>query len=225
MSLPYSCVVLENDVCKEIRDEIVIAAIRCTANFSKFKSVRDIFNSSNIFFLLISIMFKQKDSISKQIPEAIGVMLKNGKKRFTIIGCQKDPTKFQPYLFFYLLKFVTLKASPKLWMDFRFMATNLCINETIELSPYTVNIDQSLASEYMMVFESFYQKVFSQTGEVYNPSWTFESCRASHGITLSGKFAFEFLVGSGAIMQIGWATSDCCFDPYLGQGVGGCFSF
>jgi hypothetical protein len=30
-------------------------------------------------------------------------------------------------------------------------------------------------------------------------------------------------VGSGAIMQIGWATSDCCFDPYLGQGVGGCF--
>jgi hypothetical protein len=153
LSIPYACMILENDACKEIRDEIVIAAIRCGANFSKFKCVRDIFDSSNIFMLLLSIMFKNKVSISKQVPEAIGVMLQNGNKSLKIIGCQKDPYKFHPFLFFYLLKFVALQDSPKLWMDFRFMATKLCTNELIELNPCTISIDQSLASEYMRVFK------------------------------------------------------------------------
>jgi SPRY domain len=49
---------------------------------------------------------------------------------------------------------------------------------------------------------------------------TFETSWASHGVTQSGKFAYEFCVGSSGIIQVGWATAQADFDPFLGKGVG-----
>ncbi|KAJ3344327.1 hypothetical protein HDU93_000117 [Gonapodya sp. JEL0774] len=56
--------------------------------------------------------------------------------------------------------------------------------------------------------------------EVRNESWTFESIRATHGVSGSGRFAFEVELRTDGIIQIGWATKDCRYDPEAGNGVG-----
>lgn len=134
-------------------------------------------------------------------------------------GFGKDEFDQHPSIFFFLLKYVTIEQSSKLWMLLRYLATNLCdhFSSSSVVSPHYVTISQSLSSENMSVFQ--------QSGVIFNSSWTFESIRASHGITESGKFAYEFQIGSGGIMQIGFSTADCKFDPYLGQGVGGLKDF
>ncbi|KAJ1569078.1 hypothetical protein HK405_010191 [Cladochytrium tenue] len=56
--------------------------------------------------------------------------------------------------------------------------------------------------------------------EVRNDSWTFESVRATHGVTGSGKYAFEAHLNTDGIMQVGWTTTDIVFDSEGGEGVG-----
>ncbi|KAJ3234857.1 hypothetical protein HDU81_001071 [Chytriomyces hyalinus] len=56
--------------------------------------------------------------------------------------------------------------------------------------------------------------------EVRNDSWTFESVRSQVGVKGIGKFAYEILIHTDGIIQIGWATAQCKFDPEGGEGVG-----
>ncbi|KAJ3239705.1 hypothetical protein HDU78_002704 [Chytriomyces hyalinus] len=56
--------------------------------------------------------------------------------------------------------------------------------------------------------------------EVRNDSWTFESVRSNVGVKGTGKFAYEILIHTDGIIQIGWATAQCTFDPEGGEGVG-----
>ncbi|KXS20408.1 ARM repeat-containing protein [Gonapodya prolifera JEL478] len=56
--------------------------------------------------------------------------------------------------------------------------------------------------------------------EIRNESWTFESIRATHGVSHSGQFAFEVELRTDGIIQIGWATRNCRYDPEAGNGIG-----
>ncbi|RUP50054.1 concanavalin A-like lectin/glucanase domain-containing protein, partial [Jimgerdemannia flammicorona] len=57
-----------------------------------------------------------------------------------------------------------------------------------------------------------------------NDSWTFESIRATHGIPLSAptprKYAYEVLLRTEGLIQVGWTARDSLFDPEGGTGVG-----
>ncbi|KAI8610917.1 concanavalin A-like lectin/glucanase domain-containing protein [Chytriomyces sp. MP71] len=55
---------------------------------------------------------------------------------------------------------------------------------------------------------------------VRNDSWTFESARSRVGVSGTGKYGFEVVLATSGIIQLGWATSDCRFDPEGGEGVG-----
>ncbi|KAJ3036591.1 hypothetical protein HDV00_002551 [Rhizophlyctis rosea] len=59
-----------------------------------------------------------------------------------------------------------------------------------------------------------------QGWEVRNDSWTFESIRCSHAVQGAGKFAYEVILGSSGIIQVGWCLMECKFDPEAGTGVG-----
>ncbi|KAJ3094404.1 hypothetical protein HDU97_008117 [Phlyctochytrium planicorne] len=56
--------------------------------------------------------------------------------------------------------------------------------------------------------------------EVRNDSWTFESIRANYSVSRAGKYSFEVKLMSNEIIQVGWASADCRFDPEGGEGVG-----
>ncbi|KAI9328201.1 hypothetical protein DFJ73DRAFT_862136 [Zopfochytrium polystomum] len=56
--------------------------------------------------------------------------------------------------------------------------------------------------------------------EVRNESWTFESMRANYGVQGSGKYAYEVLLSTDGILQVGWTTLSIVFDPEGGEGVG-----
>lgn len=56
--------------------------------------------------------------------------------------------------------------------------------------------------------------------EVRNHSWSFESVRGTHGVSASGKFAYEVTLLSTKIIQMGWATRECAFRPEHSLGVG-----
>ncbi|KAI9262012.1 hypothetical protein BY458DRAFT_534609 [Sporodiniella umbellata] len=61
---------------------------------------------------------------------------------------------------------------------------------------------------------------------VRNDSWTFETVRATHGVSSLKKdskgqcYAYEVRLESGGLMQVGWVTDHFEFDPEGGKGVG-----
>ncbi|CAG8461620.1 15130_t:CDS:10 [Funneliformis caledonium] len=55
--------------------------------------------------------------------------------------------------------------------------------------------------------------------EIRNDNSTFESIRATMGVT-SGKWFYEVILLTNGIMQIGYATKRCMFGPEEGTGVG-----
>ncbi|KAI9334579.1 concanavalin A-like lectin/glucanase domain-containing protein [Obelidium mucronatum] len=56
--------------------------------------------------------------------------------------------------------------------------------------------------------------------ELRNDSWTFESARCNVSVSGHGKYAFEVTLNTDGIIQVGWATENCNFDPEGGEGVG-----
>ena len=40
------------------------------------------------------------------------------------------------------------------------------------------------------------------------------------GVTGNGRYAYEFVIRTTGIIQIGWACDKCVFDPEAGTGVG-----
>ncbi|KAL1923497.1 uncharacterized protein VTP21DRAFT_8477 [Calcarisporiella thermophila] len=56
--------------------------------------------------------------------------------------------------------------------------------------------------------------------EVRNDAGTFESVCATHGVTGGGKYAYEIVLKTDGMIQVGWATDRCHFDAAGGNGVG-----
>ncbi|KAI8639010.1 hypothetical protein BD408DRAFT_485133 [Parasitella parasitica] len=81
-----------------------------------------------------------------------------------------------------------------------------------------VEIDLSSKSKYCLVNQL----------QVRNDSWTFETIRATHYVparledtdTSNNKYAFEVVLESSGLMQVGWVTDHFEFDAEGGQGVG-----
>ena len=55
---------------------------------------------------------------------------------------------------------------------------------------------------------------------IRNDSWTFESCVCNQFVSKSGKYAYDVLIETTGIIQVGWTCNSSVFDPEAGQGVG-----
>ncbi|KAL7326104.1 hypothetical protein PS15p_208492 [Mucor circinelloides] len=81
-----------------------------------------------------------------------------------------------------------------------------------------VELDLSSKSKYCLVNQL----------QVRNDSWTFETVRATHYVPavldntegVPHKYAFEVVLESSGLMQVGWVTDHFEFDAEGGQGVG-----
>ncbi|KAK9709852.1 hypothetical protein K7432_008764 [Basidiobolus ranarum] len=56
--------------------------------------------------------------------------------------------------------------------------------------------------------------------EVRNELWTFGSVRAARGVQGNGRYAYEVRLNTDGLVQLGWASKLCRFDPEGGSGVG-----
>ncbi|KAK9760994.1 hypothetical protein K7432_014465 [Basidiobolus ranarum] len=56
--------------------------------------------------------------------------------------------------------------------------------------------------------------------EVRNELWTFGSVRATRGVQGNGRYAYEVKLNTDGLVQLGWASKLCRFDPEGGSGVG-----
>eukprot|EP00054_Salpingoeca_dolichothecata_P030312 m.245314 g.245314 ORF g.245314 m.245314 type:complete len:418 (-) comp26635_c0_seq7:244-1497(-) len=56
--------------------------------------------------------------------------------------------------------------------------------------------------------------------EARNDMWTFESAQATHTVNSAGCYYFETRIMTPGIVQVGWATPQCSFQPERGLGVG-----
>ncbi|KAI8329366.1 hypothetical protein EDC96DRAFT_529431 [Choanephora cucurbitarum] len=85
--------------------------------------------------------------------------------------------------------------------------------------PAFVEIDLVSRSKYCLVNHE-------NRLQVRNNSWTFETVKATHCVPPrmdkkgSHKYAYEIVLESDGLMQVGWATEQFEFDPEGGQGVG-----
>lgn len=81
-----------------------------------------------------------------------------------------------------------------------------------------VELDLASKSKYCLVNQL----------QVRNDSWTFETVKATHYVPavldhtegVAHKYAFEVVVESAGLMQVGWITDHFEFDAEGGQGVG-----
>lgn len=95
------------------------------------------------------------------------------------------------------------------------------IMPTMTNNPLFVEIDLLTRSKFCLVNHENYL-------QVRNDSWTFETVRATHcvpalvddGGDKSHKYAFEVILGTDGLMQIGWVTEQFQFDAEGGKGVG-----
>ncbi|KAG0173897.1 hypothetical protein DFQ28_004840 [Apophysomyces sp. BC1034] len=84
----------------------------------------------------------------------------------------------------------------------------------------TASWDLSYLNVVLNPFDATYHWKIGGNGlEIRNDRSHFESIRASVGVR-AGKWYYETLLLSDGIMQIGWATKQCQFEPEEGYGVG-----
>ena len=58
------------------------------------------------------------------------------------------------------------------------------------------------------------------SSQIRNLSETFESVRFTKGTGKPGKYCYEIRLNTTGLVQVGWATEKCRFDPEGGTGVG-----
>ncbi|EGF77219.1 hypothetical protein BATDEDRAFT_27890 [Batrachochytrium dendrobatidis JAM81] len=113
-----------------------------------------------------------------------------------------------------VLKFVIAEASQTLYFYMNILLENLCRFDTFLKTDSLAPFD---------ILNSVYTSGFSmaiQTQEIRNDDWTFQSLRMNTGVTGNGRYAYEFVIRTTGIIQIGWACDKCVFDPEAGTGVG-----
>lgn len=100
-----------------------------------------------------------------------------------------------------------------------------CISNSLETSndPHFVEIDVRRRTKYSLLNHETLL-------EARNDSWTFESVRATHSTPTVGstfwnrhknhKYAYEVVLVTDGLMQIGWATDELYVDAEAGRGVG-----
>lgn len=100
-----------------------------------------------------------------------------------------------------------------------------CISNSLETSndPHFVEIDVRRRTKYSLLNHE-------TRLEARNDSWTFESVRATHSTPTVGstfwnrhknhKYAYEVVLVTDGLMQIGWATDELYVDAEAGRGVG-----
>ncbi|KAJ3292547.1 hypothetical protein HDU79_001346 [Rhizoclosmatium sp. JEL0117] len=168
---------------------------------------RVFFEKNNIAVILISLVRLNSKVLCNQAIAALGLCLQQGLSRTTLATIPE----FIDTLLSHILteESTATKFYGSLIFDH---LTDYTSEELAQEVEGVAEIDIESITPYL-----YWSK---NKMEVRNDSWTFESARCNVCVSREGKYAFEVKLMTDGIIQIGWATEDCVFDPEGGEGVG-----
>ncbi|XJO78651.1 hypothetical protein BDV3_003058 [Batrachochytrium dendrobatidis] len=186
--------------------EIVTGALRCIGALVKYDYVMSIMIREKLVAILIGLLEIENKTLSYQAFITLALCVSRGLPVQEIVNIHMAfPT---------VLKFVIAEASQTLYFYMNILLENLCRFDTFLKTDSLAPFD---------ILNSVYTSGFSmaiQTQEIRNDDWTFQSLRMNTGVTGNGRYAYEFVIRTTGIIQIGWACDKCVFDPEAGTGVG-----
>jgi hypothetical protein len=117
-----------------------------------------------------------------------------------------------PYIFLAIYKAMSENRDEDMWPYF-IGCVSIFSDWTLGEEPFDyVNLLNEMTSTQIDIFPC--------SLEICNHSWNFETVVGSHGVTVSGKYAFEYQLGTTGIIQLGWASNQFTFNQRGGYGVG-----
>jgi hypothetical protein len=156
------------------------------------------------FEYFVRLLGCRDDRITRQILLTSYDIVRNG------IGL--DVILNQPSIFLALYRAVTEVRDEDLWYYFHGIVSVCCDwSGVFQAAPF-VNLGNPKTSCLI--------DIFPDSLEISNRSWNFETVIASHGVTGTGKYAYEFQLGTTGIIQLGWCCDESSFNERGGYGVG-----
>ncbi|KAJ3414201.1 hypothetical protein HDV05_006906 [Chytridiales sp. JEL 0842] len=185
-----------------VRSLNVILSLYGNELFAKF------FESERITSLLITLIRVNRKHMSHQALECLAIILRLGLQKSHLIKIPSVMNTILSYVLFHDL--TSTQFYGRLLFDY--LSDYTPRDLACSASQAYVQPDLKSITPYLFVSKA--------NNEVRNDSWTFESVRATIGVTKSGKYGFEVQLHTDGIIQLGWATNSCSFDAERGDGVG-----
>ncbi|KNC95963.1 uncharacterized protein SPPG_08568 [Spizellomyces punctatus DAOM BR117] len=190
------------------KDEVAMHALKLVAKLLKNDDACEYLVQENVFTVMVALMQQNRPNVSEQAIVALSAASLLPGLRNVILDV--------PFAFTGLTRALLRNASPMLRFHIQSFYEAVCNYTEPELRSSlegdNVKFTKSQATPYMLVSP--------QCWEIRNESWTFESVRSEFGVIGSGRCAYEVELHTDGIVQIGWASSLCTFDPEAGTGVG-----
>ncbi|KAJ3353312.1 hypothetical protein HDU83_006992, partial [Entophlyctis luteolus] len=175
-------------------------------------NARFFFEANSISVIFVSLIRLTSKLLANQAISTLAMCLAQGLSRSSLLNVTGSTKTILNYLltensasanFYGSLIFDNFADSTYSFSPAQFSDTN---------STQSVEISLSTVTPYL-----FWSR---NKMEIRNDSWTFESARTNASVSKKGKFAYEIVLRTDGIIQVGWATASCTFDPEGGEGVG-----
>ncbi|TPX68227.1 hypothetical protein SpCBS45565_g03219 [Spizellomyces sp. 'palustris'] len=190
------------------KDEVAMHALKLVAKLLKNDDACEYLVRENVFTVMVALMQQNRPNVSEQAIVTVSAASLLPGLRNVILDV--------PFAFTGLTRAFLRNASPMLRFHIQSFYEAVCNYTELELGSNlegrNVKFTKSQATPYMLLSP--------QCWEIRNESWTFESVRSEFGVIGSGRYAYEVELHTDGIVQIGWASSLCTFDPEAGTGVG-----
>ncbi|KAJ3085450.1 hypothetical protein HK102_014157 [Quaeritorhiza haematococci] len=200
---------------KEVKDALGTHAVSVLAVIFKYDAPRNFLLQEKVLALVVELIREKHEDLTDQALVALSNCVRKVPAKSEILKV--------PYAFTSVLRHLFLESAqmPRFYGE--------CFLEV--LCDYSCHFardgegdsDAAESPAYVMLSKRDRTPyiLLSPTGwEMRNDSWTFESIRGNIGIRDKGRYAYEVVLHTDGIIQIGWATKECTFDPEAGTGVG-----
>ncbi|KAJ3123503.1 hypothetical protein HK100_011586, partial [Physocladia obscura] len=175
------------------------------------ENVRFFFEANSLPVILISLIRLNNKAIANQAISTLAMCLVQGLSRSSILNISKGIDSIINHIL------PDTSAGTKFYGNLIFdhladFSTDQNGFQSILNDDRVVELDMETFTPYL-----YWSKDLM---EIRNDSWTFESVRANTFVRGSGKYVYEVVLNTDGIIQLGWASKSCEFDPEGGEGVG-----
>ncbi|KAH9252704.1 hypothetical protein BASA81_009398 [Batrachochytrium salamandrivorans] len=185
--------------------DIAICSLRCIGALVKYEYVMKTMIREKLVAILIGLIGLKNKALRYQALITLSLSVKRGLSVQEIINIR--------LAFITILQFAISENSQTLFFYLNILLENICCFGSDDPTPLE-------AFDILNSARTSGLSIACQTQEVRNDDWTFQSLRMNMGVSMSGRYAFDFIVRTVGIIQIGWASDKCVFDPEAGTGIG-----
>jgi hypothetical protein len=195
---------METKEATDFRIEVGEAALRLLGALVTVVDPIGAISESEIFQSFVRLLGVRDDRITRQVLLTSYDLVRHGIGIDAILNC--------PSIFLALYRAMAEIRDEDLWYYFHGLVSACCDWTGVFQNAAFVNLAHEKTSCLIDVFQD--------SLEVCNRSWNFETVVGSHGVSRTGKYAYEFQLGITGIIQLGWCSDLSKFNERGGYGVG-----